>query len=159
MGFLEFLRGVVTEDSVNTFKDVEIPTPASRTESLAMLIHQMKLQVDLPAVEDGQSNSVNVVVSSSDESAIIGVENTHRLMGAGINVQAGLVEGTLSEYIRYTQPFEVWEHFHPPILYPRRSIFLGVEGVGNAAVSTARLMIGYELAKVDAGDFIAALVD
>lgn len=159
MGFLEFLRGVVTEDAANTFKQVEIRTPVSRSESLAMLIHQMKLQPDLPAVEDGQSNSVNVVVSKTTQDAIIGVDNPNRLMGAGANVQAGLVEGSLSEYLRATFPFEVWEHFHPPILYPRDSIFLGVEGVGNAAVSTARLMIGYELAKVDPGDFIAALVD
>ncbi len=160
MGFLEFLRGRVTETAANTFTEVEITTPASRTESLAMLIHQVKFATSMPDTEDAQQNTVETQLTKTTQSAIINIDNDAQIDAHTIIEAAGVVQGSLSEYYRLeTQGIGTWRHFHPAILYPRAGIFLGVQGTGNANARTGQIQIGYTLERVSKDDFIAALVD
>lgn len=161
MGFLEFIRGEIAESAANTYTEQELRTPVSRSESLAMLIHQIQFAPDFPDIEDGQANSISTVLAGRTSTSILAITDPDRLDGFAISNSYGAVEGTLSEFgqLAPLSAPAVWRHFNPPILFPRDALFLEIQGTGNATVKTGRVQVGYELAKVDPGDFIAALVD
>lgn len=158
--FMEWLRNRVQESAVNTYTEEEIPTPASRTEKMAMLIHQVQFHTDDPQVTEGSYSSILTGLYSHSQSGAVGISDPDTIVAYQQFVAAGRYEGTLSEY---------WEHredpsiiyFDPPLLYAKAVIYHGVQGVQQpgAAVKTSDVRIGYTLEKVSDADFIAALVE
>ena len=159
MPFLEFVRNAIVESAANTYTEEEIQTPASRSESLAMLIWNIESELAAPDVEDGQSNTVSMGLYKSTQVGTPGMGDPDNLFRQANNVQAGVVEGSLSEYFRDKGEVHRFMQYDPPILYPHARIFHGILGSGNAAAKAGDIRVGYTLEKVDAGDFIAALVD
>lgn len=155
---METLRGQVTESAPNTYTETEIQTPASRSEKLAMLIWRMQIYPDPPSLEDGQTNTVRVHVAKQSATAVLVPENDAVLFRYRKQLSAGAIAGTLSEYLSVEVNPEVVT-FAPPFLYAKSSLFIGMEGVGNAIALACGLMIGYTLERVPAELFIAALVD
>ena len=158
MAFLEFLRDRVVESAANTFTESEIKTPASRSESLAMLIWMVEFFLPFPSVEDGEQNVLQAHLAKKSQSAIINLEDSDLIAIVRSEVDAGGAQGSLSEY-QVVAKTELIQRFDPPILYPKAEMFLGIAGVGNAAALAVSARVGYTLEKVNAGDFIAALVD
>lgn len=161
MAFLEFLRGDIAETVLNTFKKATFATPSSRTESMAMLIWDIWLEIREPDVLDAVTTGNNVKVGRSD------IVVTDRL---GLNddvlwefihdLKPGTTQGSLSEYL--IEHFDGGPHirFDPPVLWPHSKIALTVEGKANTTkFMTAYMVIGYTLEKVSPSDFIAALVE
>ena len=96
MPFMEFVRASVTESAANTFTETETPTPASKTEKLAMLIHFAEIQVGNPDVEDAQENDIGVQITDRSETAIVQISDTAALFRYTVFVHAGSAQGSLS---------------------------------------------------------------
>ncbi len=159
MAFMEFLKGTVMESAANAYTEVEVKTPASRTESMAMLIWQAETVNPTPDIEDGQDNSTGTHWAKRTLTSLTAIDSPDCIQRTDVNVFAGGVEGSLSEYLVHRGRKQVVQYFDPPILYPRASLFYAVASGGNASVKSAQGRIGYTLEKVSPGDFIAALVD
>lgn len=161
MAFMEFLRAFVEEDTLNTFKKEEIATPASRTESMAMLIWDIWLEIREADILDAVTTGNNVKVGRDD------IEATDRL-GANREVlweyihdwKPGTTSGALSDYLVLHIDGGPHVRFDPPVLWPHAKMGLTVEGKANTTKTMqAFLIVGYTLEKVSQADFIAALVD
>ena len=161
MAFMEFVRGDVTETVAGTYREQEVQTPASRSESLAMLIWMVQLNLQDPETIDGTTTTAHAHVAKDSKSTAISYEDADCIEQAGKVRSAGAVQGSLSEYELATgqQPVETQRHFDPPILFPRASIYFAVQGINNVNTLRLRARVGYTLERVDPGDFIAALVD
>ena len=159
--FLEFINGVVVEASANTFIETEIPTPASRTEMTAMLIWHIEFDATSPDSIDALTTVTNVQLTRDTTTGLNNLEDDDLLARWSMSLGLGAVQGSLSEYAIIADLSDrprVFK-FDPPILYPRSSVFLGVQGTANVGLKTARVRVGYTLEKVSQADFIAALVD
>ena len=161
MPFMEFLRGDVEESALNTFTKKELATPASRTESMAMLIWDVWLQIRESDVLDAVTTANNVKVGRTD---IIVTDrfglNDDVLWEWIHDLKPGTTQGSLSEYLIEHDDGGPHVRFDPPVLWPHSKIALTVEGKANTVKKmTGYLVVGYTLEKVSAGDFIAALVE
>ena len=159
--FLEFINGVLTESAANTFTELEIATPASRTALSAMLIWLIEFDMTTPDIEDAQTNVTNIQLTRDTTTGLNNLEDDDLLARWSISVAAGAIQGSLSEYLVASglDPRPRVFKFDPPILYPRSSVWLGIQGTGNVNVKTGRCRVGYTLEKVSQQAFIAALVD
>lgn len=157
---MEFLRAEVSEPTANTFTQVEISTPASRSEELAMLIWKVVFQIDMPDVEDGQRNAVQGRLTRSSQTAIINEHDPDLIAWITANLGAGQVEGSLSEYFEKTvRPSNGFWDFAPPVLYAKSEMFAQVVGTGNAQTKSCHVLLGYTLERVSTSQFISALVE
>lgn len=159
MAFLEFLRASVTESVVATYAEEEVATPASRTESMAMLIWSVEWDMSFAEVIDTVRTQVQFGLAKTSQDAIGGLDDPDTIFRVINQLEAGAVQGSLSEYLVAQGRSAGVRHFDPPILYPRASIFFQVQGVNTIVTKQANARIGYTLEKVSPGDFIAALVD
>ena len=159
MAFLEFLRASVTETSVATYAEEEVATPASRTESMAMLIWSVEWDMSFPEIIDTVKTQVQFGLSKRTADAIGGFDDPDVIFRVINQLDGGSVQGSLSEYLVAAGRIAGIRHFDPPILYPRASIFFQVRGVNTLVTKQANARVGYTLERVDPGDFIAALVD
>ncbi len=159
MAFLEFLRASVTEKTVATYQEKEIQTPASRSESLAMLIWSVDWDMGFAEIIEAVKTQTQFGLFKSSQTAIAGLDDPDTIMRVIHQLDGGSVQGTLSEYLVDQGAARGGIRFDPPILYPRASIFFAVKGVNTVATVQVNARVGYTLEKVDAGDFIAALVD
>ncbi len=124
-------------------------TPTSKTEKMAMLIHQIHLFCPIAKTADGE---VKVAISEHELELSSDVD-----LG-----EPGVI--TKMECFALTTPAEIHpvEHqityYRPPILYAKRKIWLtvNVEGATNKKASAT---VGYTLEKVTQEDFISALVE
>ena len=161
MPFMEFLRADVDESALNTFTKVTVSTPASRTESMAMLIWDIWLEIRESDIIDAVTTFNNVKVGRED---IVVTDrfglNDDVLWEYIVDVKPGTTQGSLSEYLVVHVDGGPHVRFDPPVLYPHSRLALTCEGKGNTVkLMTAYLVVGYTLEKVSATDFIAALVD
>ena len=157
---MEFLRAEVSEESANTFKEVEIATPASRSEKLAMLIWKVVFQIDYPDVEDGQRNAVQGRLTRASQSAIVNEHDPDVIAWMTVNLGAGAVSGALSDFFeKSARPSDGFWDFAPPILYAKSEMFAQVLGTGNAQKKSCHVLVGYTLERVPAELFISALVE
>jgi hypothetical protein len=152
--FMEFLRAIVTQTAINAYKEVQIPTPTSKTENMAMLIHSIELRP-----------SVLVAAAPATEDFI----STHLCKTTQTNVRTTADPDILAIYHAVTNLNAVFhdvlirgeqkQTFDPPILYPKASLFLGMTTGGMASVKNVTVRVGYTLEKVSREDFISALVE
>jgi hypothetical protein len=124
-------------------------TPTSKTEKMAMLIHQIHLFCPVAKTAEGE---VKVAVSDHELTLSSDVD-----LG-----EPGVI--TKMECFVLSTPTEVQslehriQYFSPPILYAKRQIWLTV-AVAGATGKRASATIGYTLEKVSQEDFISALVE
>jgi len=152
--FMEFLRASVVLTAADAYTETQIPTPTSKTENLAMLIHSIEL--DPAAV-------VDATPTNADESKVhlskrtqtiwknIGDPDILAHFKAKTHLAAIFHHLAISGSMKHT--------FDPPILYPHANLFLGMDTVGWTSVTSAVCRIGYTLEKVSREDFISALVE
>jgi len=124
-----------------------------------MLIWYVEFNMDRPSLEDAQSNNMQGQLTQATKSAIVALENADLLAVTRLFTDAGVVQGSLSEYLEYRGDHDKRYHFDPPILYAKQSVFLGVKGLGNSGAKALSVRVGYTLEKVSREQFIEALVD
>ena len=152
--FMEFLRARVLQTAANTYEEVQIPTPTSKTENMAMLIHSIELApasiVD-PAPTTLDSCHIHVAKRSK---TIAGVLDDPDILA----YYSGL---TILDAVFHMVYFTGSDKhiFDPPILYPHANLFAGISTTGFTGVTNAKVRIGYTLEKVSREDFISALVE
>ena len=152
--FMEFLRAKAVQSTANTYAEIMIPTPTSKTESMAMLIHSIELEptnVLDTTVNNGDLASMHL--SKTHKTSTLGLEDPDILARYRAKVSLNAVFNTV------VFQGERKHVFDPPILYPHTNLFLGFYTLGFTAASYGIGRIGYTLEKVSREDFIAALVD
>jgi len=152
--FMEFLRGIVTMTSANSYKEIQIPCPTSKTESMAMLIHSVELQPDRLLAQ----NPANLDMCM-----------THLSKTTQTEVRPNHYPDTIAYLKAFTSLNAVFNalvitgaeltKFDPPVLYPHVNLYVGVNTVGFTTVTNTKFKIGYTLEKVSREDFISALVE
>lgn len=157
--FIEWIKNSVKETTINTYAEEAIPTPVSKTEELAMLIHMIEWHTDDPQCTEGDYASVLTGLYSQSQSGAVGLQYPDTIDAYQQSIMLGRYQGTLSEYFEYYKDPQV-KHFDPPILYAKSFIYHGVQGVQQpaGALKTSVLRIGYTLEKVTKDAFIDALV-
>ncbi|MBA7708002.1 hypothetical protein ES703_116889 [subsurface metagenome] len=152
--FLEFLRANVRQSAADAYTEKEVATPASKTETMAMLIHSIELypeaQIDGEPVQGDHidvhvSKASKTITGNISDPDILAVYITTTHLAA---IFHGITHTGAQKYV-----------FDPPILYPKSSIFIAIDGTGLAATITGHFRIGYTLEKVSREDFIDALVE
>ncbi len=152
--FMEYLRANVLQSAVDTFTEKEIRCPTSKTENMAMLIHEIEIH-PLMLIDATPTNAdvIHGQVTKKSKDALtllydpdlLSLFSTYTALNAVFNQL--LYRGTMTR------------KFDPPILYPRASMFLGVHTAGMTATVRIAVRIGYTLEKVSREDFISALVE
>ena len=159
MPYMEFLRGIIKQTALNAYAQVAIRTPTSKTEVMAMLIHDIELIQECPEVIDATITVLRYHIADRTHTFVRGQEVEGVLIFTSIGVNAGATQGTLSEYMSIWQEGSPYRHFDPPVLYARDEIYLGMESVACTGLHMGVVQIGYTLERVSREDFIAALVD
>jgi len=161
MAFMEFVRDIVTETAANTYTESEFAVPTSKTEELAMLIWEIKTQLDRPSIEDGETNTLHAQVTDRSETAIQGIERVGQIILHRRASDAGAISGALSDYLdlRESGGDVQTVKWDPPILYAKSTMFLSLAGIGNSGAKSVRAKVGYTLERVSREEFIEALVD
>ncbi|MBA7550106.1 hypothetical protein ES705_42612 [subsurface metagenome] len=152
--FMEYLRAGVVQDAANVYAEVQIPTPTSKTENMAMLIHTIEMHPSIlldaqPA--QGDMMLQHVSRKSKDNIGTISDEDILAYLRAYTTLNA--VYNGLSITGEQTYKFD------PPILYPRANLYMAMSSIGMGGVASASVRIGYTLEKVSREDFISALVE
>lgn len=158
MPFTEYLKAFVTESAANTYTEKEYRIPTSKTELMAMLIHDIWVPEGCTELVEGTVTKVSWHIAEHSMTTIRPWRFDGILLGGRHDTHAGDVEGTLSEYFwdNWNAPRHV--HFDPPMLYARDAIWVGVLGAAATAPRTVAFVIAYTLEKVSRQDFIAALI-
>jgi len=150
--YMEFLRGKIAMIGAKTYAEVEIRTPVSRTEELAMLIHMIEAKVVKVPMVSTETNDALCHLCDRPSDDIRGVEEPeclfHHLVFSDFETSAVQF---------FAQEIRV-QLFNPPILYAKDALYLGVNSTHLMNLSTATMRIGYTLERVSSKDFIAALI-
>ncbi|MBA7709591.1 hypothetical protein ES703_118512 [subsurface metagenome] len=152
--FMEYLRANAIQTTMNVYVETQIPTPTSKTENMAMLIHSIELHPSTPAdAAPANGDTVSLQLSKTSKSAIM------TLAVADIIAKYKVQTVTNATYLQLYEIGQQKQTFDPPILYPHANLYFATNTVGFAAVTSAYIRIGYTLEKVSREDFISALVE
>ncbi|MBA7710455.1 hypothetical protein ES703_119398 [subsurface metagenome] len=152
---MEFVCGQETLAVVNTPESFEIYLPTSKTELMAMLIHDVWIPVLMPGAPaaTGETGATACITRNKNSAfglqdpSVIATAQWQRFWDAGPIVRME-TEWSPSHY-----------HFDPPVLVARDIIWLKVNSDNvDSVLLTAYYRIGYTLEKVSREAFIAALV-
>ena len=148
--FMEFMR-LETEraDGPNEVLSQGFDTPASKTEKMAVLIHQIHLFCPIAKTAEGECKA-----AVSDRQ----LELTSDVDVGEPNVITKMECFNLTTPTEWHAEEHQFTYYNPPILYARRKIWLTI-AVAGATNKKASAIIGYTLEKVSQEDFIAALVE
>lgn len=154
---MEYIRGSVngTGVAVNT---EEIVTPVSKTEKLAMLIHEINMELNMVEFLAGVQTYNALVVSrrSHEGDANIPEWNDQDVLHyARSQAVEGIIVGSFSR----EQHGTLNKKFDPPLLYTKSLIYIEA-GQGQAGQTSQAMTcaIGYTLEEVSREAFIDALV-
>ncbi len=146
--FMEFLKSDLRETAPNTFTERAIDCPVSRTETMAMLIHQIEL---FAQVCDAVAGETLVKVGS------IQGETGFKMADQGVLAKYEVFN---LDTPTQSQPYEHYiKYFDPPVLYAKAHIYHAIKGNGNTEIRFSECVIGYTVEKVSQTDFISALVE
>ncbi|MBA7707873.1 hypothetical protein ES703_116757 [subsurface metagenome] len=151
---MEYLRGSVIMAAANAYTEVVLQTPTSKTENMAMLIHEIDLRPSkLVAITPASTDTMSVQCTKASKTGFTKISDPD----------------VLARYLTYTHLDAVFnylaEHgsqltkFDPPLLYPKSQIYIAVVSSGFDATVDLHARIGYTLEKVSREDFISALVE
>jgi len=155
---MEFLNATATESAAHTDTQQSFGVPCSKTELMAMLIHDVWFApMDVERIDAAlTSNFCNL---SKRLGGPFGISNMDVIAICMANLSLGQVEGTLSEYaVQWYGAPPHW-HFEPAVLVAVDTLYTRIQGgAANTAVCQNTVRIGYTLERVSERDFIAALV-
>lgn len=156
--FMEYLRARHTSTGV-TVVTTAVETPISKTEELAMLIHEINLYCAEPNFTLATRNNQYLVVSKRShegDAALQGYGNQDCLHFRTLIAAEGIAAGTQ----RAEQQGEVQKRFDPPLLYSKSQIYIeSLQSAAGMQDAQVECSIGYTLEKVSRDDFIDALVE
>lgn len=155
--FMEYLRGEIEADNI-LVDSVEIRTPVSKTEELAMLIHEITIigeSVDFVAGVDAINEWVLSRRSNDGDGASINYTSPDMVYRLDQVATEGIIVGAFSR--AWIGDFT--KYFNPPLLYAKTEIFFEArqEQAGQAA-QLGSFAVGYTLEKVTKESFIDALI-
>ena len=153
MPFMEFLRGRVTMTETEQYTQQEIRTPVSKTEELAMLIHQVQLKIPYPPVDENAIRENMIALQDRSATEILEMDDPSSIMWHLTFTSHTAITGLL-----YWVPEIARWYFNPPILYARDTIWLAIDSTCPTAFPVGLCQIGYTLERVSSKDFIAALI-
>ena len=152
--FMEYLRARVTMTAANTYTEVILQTPTSKTENMAMLIHTIEFEparlID-STPEDQAEMRMQVCKNPQDDS--VQISNSDQLANWKTRFHLAAVTNWL------TSKGANIHKFSPPILYPKSQIYFGMGTLSFISANLGHVKIGYTLEKVSREDFISALVE
>ena len=152
--YMEFLRARALQAAINTYAETQIPTPTSKTENMAMLIHSIEIvPAMLHALAPANADMIEMHLAKTSQTDVLTLDDPDVLAYYHCMTVLDAVFGALAERGEQKQTFD------PPILYPKANLYLGVSSVGMASVRFGEVRIGYTLEKVSREDFISALVE
>lgn len=151
--FTEFLSKSISESAAGTYTEVEITTPCSKTENMAMLISRIVVTNDSNLDTPAQDDQILAHLANSSQSAILPESNSNCV--ASGYLETGFVTSGTDRITNLL--FE--RVFNPPILYAKGTIYGAIKAIGQADAHTVSIRIHYTLDKVDKNDFIDALTD
>ena len=150
--YMEFIGEKITMSAANTFTEIDISTPVGKSENLAMLIHQISVDVITQLDAPAQGDECVIQVTSATKSSQVNFDDPDLLLKTkrafGLSTNGG-------QWFEHT----FVKYFSPPILYARSKIYGGMVTTGQGAAKDAGIQIGYTLEKVPQDLFIAALTD
>ena len=152
--FMEFIRGQLYTSAANTFTEDEVQLPTSQSEKLAMLIHQ--IDIDLIAVDRIDATYV-------EKGGGLGLYSggARALCCAGALCYDTLALSCSETADKFLATFgrTTWEHkYDPPILVAQSVLYAKIQTLGFPGTTYFSYRIGYTLEKVASEAFIAALV-
>jgi hypothetical protein len=152
--FMEFLRATISQSATNAYAQIQIPTPTSKTENMAMLIHSIELlPTNLVAAAPATTDHVRAHLASKSKTSVSTIVDPDVLAYYKAFTSLNAVFNDTLFFGEQKQTF------NPPILYPHANLFAAIQSMGFAAVITLTCRIGYTLEKVSREDFISALVE
>lgn len=152
--FMEYLRATVTQSAPNTYTEIQFPTPASKTETLAMLIHSIELHPSaLMEIAPTSADSISAHLSEASKTSVRTIIDPDIL---AYYLAFTILDAVASQLVITGEQKAT---FDPPILYPKAKLYLGINTTGFVAEKNVICKIGYTLEKVSREDFISALVE
>lgn len=147
---MEFMRIETAAAADGEVVSEGFDTPTSKTETMAMLIHQIHLFCPISKTAAGE-------VKTS-----IGDRECTEVSDLDIG-EPGIITKmecyTLSTPDNYQTNEHQMTYYDPPILYAKRQIWASVANQGSTGGKKCSAHIGYTIAKVSQADFISALVE
>ena len=159
-GFMEFIRAVLAESTVNVYTEAEIATPVGRSVRQAMLIWLVEWSLDDAEAVDTAISQSRAHLAKDSQSAVLGLQDSSLISRKVNTIVAGSAQGSLTEYMQVggTQHPD-FQRFDPPLLYANSSLFLGIGGVGNLSARSVAVRVGYTIEQVTSEEFLEALVE
>ncbi|MBA7550795.1 hypothetical protein ES705_43318 [subsurface metagenome] len=152
--YMEFLRGKAQQTANNTYAETQIPTPTSKTENMAMLIHSVELVPSaLAPITPANAAVMEAHLAKRTQAAVITLIDPDLIANYHVLTILNAVFNELAFRGEQKQTFD------PPLLYPHANLFLGISTSGFASTRFVECRIGYTLEKVSREDFISALVE
>ena len=155
---MEYLGAQVTQAVADTDATVEIPLPTSETEQLAMLIHQVEFEGNVPGLVAGATLGGDLYLHRLPTFARSGAAlhiDDPTLIAAWMRVMRATAGGVVDLCDWYQQGLYVAV---PPVLIALGSIYLTIHTSATTVVNDGAVRIGYTLERVTSEVFIAALV-
>jgi len=158
--YMEFITGYVTESAANTWTTAAIEVPTSKELTMAMIIHQVEMDIEPPEHTAVGGTVVMGYLIDDDLEDRPMFDNTHVIYAKD---QALYMDAAVAEVAWASAETHILggrvQTWQPGILYAKKKIYVGCEGVGQASAKTVRVRIGYTLEKVTTEQFIAALTE
>ncbi|MBA7551079.1 hypothetical protein ES705_43613 [subsurface metagenome] len=152
--FMEFLRAEVLQTVANTYAEIQIPTPTSKTENLAMLIHSIELEPSSwadPAPANLDNLHLQLTKRSKTDEVYLDDPDLLAHVASFVTLNAVIHAILLTGHQK--------TDFDPPILCTKANLYFGINTVGFTGYHGARCRISYTLEKVSREDYISALVE
>ena len=141
-----------TETAPNTYSEVPMQVPVSKTENLAMLIHKVEFQIPLNLDVAVELDTVSLQLASNPQTTLLNLDDSDLLHLYRI-IAKFVTSGLFYLESNHTYVFD------PPLLYAKSRMFFGIQCAGQTAAKEGFCRVGYTLEKVDSKTFINALVD
>ncbi len=152
--FMEFLRANVLMAVANKYEEVQIPTPTSKTENLAMLIHSIELEPSSWCdITPTNLDTLHVTLTKRSKDTTVYMDDPDLLA----HVASFTTLNAVANHVLLTGNQKT--DFSPPILCTKANLYFGIMTVGFTGVHGARCRISYTLEKVTREDYISALVE
>ncbi len=153
---LEFICGQEELAVVNVPEAFTIYLPTSKTELMAMLIHDIWLPVLMPGAPAATGETGAGACVTKNKNSAFGLQDPDVI--AGVEVQRFWDMPTVGVTIQdYWTPMHY--HFDPPVLVARDILYFKIKSDNvDSVLLTGYYRIGYTLEKVSREAFIAALV-
>jgi len=155
---MELLNAQVTESAANTHTEIAIQLPTSRSELLAMLVHQVGFELAPNTLIDTVTDDTHAQLRRRSATSILARSDPDLIASYAVFASVGKVVGAAEKAVVLMAEGYLQSYFDPPLLIARNQLYLAVESYNETVARYAAVRIGYTLEKVSERAFIAALV-